>query len=309
VFQAGTILFALASVLGGLSQSPAAMVTARVLQGIGAAVAAPSILALFTVMAKDEAARNRGLALFTAASAVGSSFGLILGGLLTSLASWRWALFINLPVGIAVVVTVHLLLAETPRSRGGFDVLGALSATGGSLALVYGFIHAAESTWTSPWTILSFVLAAALLGLFAVNEHRARDPLLKPALLRDRTRSGALSIMALVVGAHFAMLFMLVQYYQRVKVAMPQLSDKVALVTGGTAGIGLAIARHFIEEGAFVYITGRRQKELDAAVDSLGDQAAGVQGDVADPENAAQLIDIVAQRHGRLDVVVVNAGG
>jgi MFS family permease len=154
VFQAGTILFALASVLGGLSQSPAAMVTARVLQGIGAAVAAPSILALFTVMAKDEAARNRGLALFTAASAVGSSFGLILGGLLTSLASWRWALFINLPVGIAVVVTVHLLLAETPRSRGGFDVLGALSATGGSLALVYGFIHAAESTWTSPWTIL-----------------------------------------------------------------------------------------------------------------------------------------------------------
>ncbi|MET9565120.1 MFS transporter [Streptomyces tauricus] len=210
------------------------MVTARVLQGVGAAVAAPSILALITSMAKDEAARNRGLALFTAASAVGSSFGLILGGLLTSVASWRWALFINLPVGIAVVVTIHLLVKETPRTRGGFDVLGALFVTGGSLALVYGFIHAAESTWTSPWTVLSFVLAAALLALFTVNEHRVRHPLLKPALLKDRARSGALAVMALVVGAHFAMLFMVVQYYQHVLDFGPLTSGFAFLPLTGT---------------------------------------------------------------------------
>lgn len=90
---------------------------------------------------------------------------------------------------------------------------------------------------------------------------------------------------------------------------MGQLSDKVALVTGGTAGIGLATARRFIEEGAFVHITGRRQTELDAAVESLGTQAAGIQGDVADPHAVDRLISAITHRHGRLDTVFVNAGG
>ncbi|MBZ6102264.1 SDR family NAD(P)-dependent oxidoreductase [Streptomyces olivaceus] len=90
---------------------------------------------------------------------------------------------------------------------------------------------------------------------------------------------------------------------------MGQLSDRVALITGGTAGIGLATARRFIKEGAFVYITGRRRPELDAAVENLGTQAAGVQGDVADPHAIDQVISAIRQRHGRLDIVFVNAGG
>ncbi|MFB8106862.1 SDR family NAD(P)-dependent oxidoreductase [Streptomyces sp. NPDC056007] len=90
---------------------------------------------------------------------------------------------------------------------------------------------------------------------------------------------------------------------------MGLLSDKIALVTGGSAGIGLATARRFIEEGAFVYLTGRRQTELDAAVESLGTRAAGVQGDVADPYALDQLISTIRHRHGRLDTVFVNAGG
>lgn len=215
-FEAGTALFALASLAAGLAQDPTTMIIARVVQGMGAAVAAPSILSLITAMARDEAARRHGLAMFTAASAIGSSFGLILGGFLTAFASWRWGLLINVPVGILVVITVHRLVRETARSRGSIDVVGAATATTGSLALVYGFIHAAEAGWSSVWTVVSFALAIVLLVAFVLVERHVRRPLLDLSLLKHRARAAALVVMGLIVGAHFAMLFLLVQYFQRV---------------------------------------------------------------------------------------------
>ncbi|MBW0110159.1 MFS transporter [Pseudonocardia sp. KRD-182] len=215
-FETGTALFALASLAAGLAQDPTTMIIARVVQGIGAAVAAPSILALITAMARDEAARRHGLAMFTAASAVGSSVGLILGGALTAFASWRWGLLINVPIGILVVLVVHRLVRETARARGSIDVAGAATATAGSLSLVYGFIHAAEAGWSSAWTIVSFALAVLLLASFVLVERRVRRPLLDLTLLRHRGRAAALVIMGLIVGVHFAMLFLLVQYFQRV---------------------------------------------------------------------------------------------
>ncbi len=215
-FEAGTALFALASLAAGLAQDPTTMIIARVVQGMGAAVAAPSILSLITAMARDEAARRHGLAMFTATSAIGSSFGLILGGFLTAFASWRWGLLINVPVGILVVITVHRLVRETARSRGSIDVVGAATATTGSLALVYGFIHAAEAGWSSVWTVVSFALAIVLLVAFVLVERHVRRPLLDLSLLKHRARAAALVALGLIVGAHFAMLFLLVQYFQRV---------------------------------------------------------------------------------------------
>ena len=215
-FETGTALFALASLAAGLAQDPTTMIIARVAQGIGAALAAPSILALVTAMARDEVARRHGLAMFTAASAVGSSFGLILGGFLTAFTSWRWGLLINVPIGIVVVLVVHRLVQETARSRGSIDVAGAATATTGSLALVYGFIHAAEAGWSSVWTIVSFALAIVLLVSFVFVEQRVRQPLLDLSLLEHRGRAASLVVMGLIVGVHFAMLFLLVQYFQRV---------------------------------------------------------------------------------------------
>jgi EmrB/QacA subfamily drug resistance transporter len=215
-FETGTALFALASLAAGLAQDPTTMIIARVVQGIGAALAAPSVLALITAMARDEVARRHGLAMFTAASAVGSSFGLILGGFLTAFTSWRWGLLINVPIGVVVVLVVHRLVRETARSRGSIDVAGAATATTGSLALVYGFIHAAEAGWSSVWTIVSFALAIVLLVSFVLVEQRVRQPLLDLSLLKHRGRAASLVVMGLIVGVHFAMLFLLVQYFQRV---------------------------------------------------------------------------------------------
>jgi EmrB/QacA subfamily drug resistance transporter len=216
MFQIGLTVFTLASIAGGLAQSPAWLVTARALQGAGAALAAPGVLALLTTSAPDEAARNRALALFGAVTSGGLSIGLLLGGALTDIGSWRWTLFINVPIGIAVVALTRFTVQETPRRPGRFDVVGALTATLGSVAVVWALIGAPDHGWASLHTIGGLVVGALLLAALAVTERRVAHPLLQPALLRDRTRVGALAMMVLVVGGQFSMFFLVVQYLQRV---------------------------------------------------------------------------------------------
>ncbi|MFC7376890.1 MFS transporter [Brachybacterium sp. GCM10030268] len=217
VFSIGTGIFVLGSLIGGLAIDPNMLVAARSLQGIGAAVAAPSVLALIATMAKDEAARAKGLAWFTAISAIGSSAGLILGGLLTDLFSWRWGLLINVPVGVVVAVLVIRLVAETDRHRSrAFDAPGAVFASLASAAIVWAFIFAGENGWSSLGTAGFFVLAVAIATVLVLIERRSANPLIAVHLLKDTARLGALANMGLVVGAHFAMLFFIVQFLQRV---------------------------------------------------------------------------------------------
>ncbi|MET0446909.1 MAG: MFS transporter, partial [Aeromicrobium sp.] len=216
VFELGLALFTLASLAGGLAPTPELLVTARVVQGVGAAIAAPSVLALLMTSTPDEGSRNRALALFTAVSSAGGSLGLILGGALTDIASWRWTLFINVPIGIVVLVLVRRYVDETARRPGRFDVVGAAAATLGAVAVVYAFINAPDHGWDSLGTIGGFVLAAALLALFVRTERVVPHPLLRLGLLRSRRRAGALVVMALLVGSQFPMFFLLVQYDQRV---------------------------------------------------------------------------------------------
>lgn len=215
-FRIGLIVFVVASLVGGLAQAPSILIAARVVQGIGAALAAPSVLALVMVMARDETEKARGLSLFTAVSSIGASAGLILGGVLTDYLSWRWALLINVPVGILVVIAIGRLVEETHPKPARLDVAGALTATFGSVALVYGFISAADKGWVTASTFVSFVGAAILLIVFFGIEKRHPAPLLDLGLLRDRSRLGGLAVMALIVGVHFAVLFLLVQYLERV---------------------------------------------------------------------------------------------
>src|SRR4051812_5848328 len=152
-FEIGVAIFTVASLAGGLAQSPGWLVAARGAQGLGAALAAPGVLALLTTSAPDEAARNRALALFGAVTSGGMSIGLLLGGAVTDLGSWRWTLFINIPIGIAVLSLTRRLLDETPLRPGRFDVVGALSATVGSVALVWALIGAPDHGWGSARTI------------------------------------------------------------------------------------------------------------------------------------------------------------
>jgi EmrB/QacA subfamily drug resistance transporter len=216
VFELGLALFTVASLAGALAPTPELLVTGRILQGVGAAIAAPSVLALLTTSAPDDASRNRALALFTAVSSAGGSLGLILGGLLTDVGSWRWTLMINVPIGIAVLSLVRRYVTETPRRSGRFDFVGAVTATLGSVAVVYAFINAPDHGWDSIGTVGGFALAALLLVTFIRTEQRVSHPLLRLGLLHNRRRAGALAVIALLFGSQFPMFFLLVQYDQGV---------------------------------------------------------------------------------------------
>jgi EmrB/QacA subfamily drug resistance transporter len=216
MFEIGLSMFTLFSLLGGLAQTPAELVIARALQGAGAAMAAPSVLALLTTSAPDEAARNRALALFGAVSSAGASIGLLLGGVVTDLGSWRWTLFINVPIGLFVLLTARRFVTETPRRPGRFDVVGALTATLGAVAIVWSLIDAPTHGWLSVRTLGGIAVGIALLLVLGRTEVRHPHPLVQPHLVRDRRRVGALMAMALVIGANFSMFFLVVQYDERV---------------------------------------------------------------------------------------------
>lgn len=215
-FRIGLFVFVVASLAGGLAQLPTVLIAARIAQGVGAALAAPSVLALVMVMARDEKEKARGLSLFTAVSSIGASAGLILGGVLTDSLSWRWALLINVPVGALVVVAIAHLVEETHPQPTRLDVAGGLDRDVWFDGAGLWLISAAENGWAAPGTLASFVGAAGLLLAFFRIEKRHPTPLLDLGLLRDRSRLGGLGVMALIVGVHFAMLFLLVQYLERV---------------------------------------------------------------------------------------------
>ena len=216
LFEIGLAIFTVFSLLGGLAQTPGQLVTARALQGVGAALAAPSVLALLTTSAPDEAARNRALALFGAVSSGGASIGLLLGGALTDVGSWRWTLFINVPIGLAVLASARRFVAETPKRPGSFDLVGALTATLGAVAIVWSLIGTPEHGWLSVRTISGLAVGALLIAVLARTEVRHPHPLVRPHLVRNRRRVAALAAMALVIGANLSMFFLVVQYDQRV---------------------------------------------------------------------------------------------
>src|SRR4051794_37713639 len=215
VFMTGLALFTLASFAGGLAQAPWQLVTSRALQGAGAALAAPSVLALIATNAPNEGARNRALAAFSVISSAGAALGLMLGGTLTDLVSWRWTMFVNVPIGLAVLVLVPGLVAETPRRHGRFDFVGAASATAAAVIIVWTIIKAPEYGWASAHTLGGLILGVAMLGILAGTERRDPPPLLRPALLRNRQRIAALVAMATVYGGMLATFFLTVQLLSR----------------------------------------------------------------------------------------------
>src|SRR6185437_7953047 len=221
MFIAGLLLFSAASLAGGFANSEAFLLTARAVQGAGGALVAPAALALITNTFPEGPPRTRAFGVYAAMSIAGGAIGLIGGGLLTTYASWRWVLFVNVPIGVAVALAAPRVLAETPRRRGRFDLPGAITGTAGVTALVYGLISAATSPngvshWGDAKVIASLAAAAVLLAAFAVIETRSRYALLPVRLLRDRNRTGAYLSYAGVGIFIFGMFFFLTVYMQTV---------------------------------------------------------------------------------------------
>jgi EmrB/QacA subfamily drug resistance transporter len=216
VFIFGITLFAFASLLGGLAQSSGWLLGARALQGVGGAIASPTALALITTNFAEGPQRNRAFGVYAAVSGSGAAVGLLLGGMLTEWLSWRWVLFVNVPIGIVLALLAPLYISESERHPGRFDLAGALTSTAGMVALVYGFIRASQSGWHDSVTISAFVAAAVLLTAFLLNENRTRQPITPLHMFKNRNRAGTYAIMLCVAAGLFGMFFFLTLFVQEV---------------------------------------------------------------------------------------------
>jgi EmrB/QacA subfamily drug resistance transporter len=244
VFVAGLAMFALASLAGGFADSQGLLIAARAVQGLGGAVIAPASLSILTTTFAEGAARNRAVGIWGAMGGAGGAAGVLLGGVVTDLLSWRWILFINVPIGLLAAVAAQRLLQES-RSTGRaqeFDLRGALTATIGLSLLVLGIVRTDQTGWGDTSTLALIVSGLIVLGAFVVIEGRfARAPLMPLRIYRSRTLSAANVIVLLVGGASFGMWFFVSLYLQQVhgyspiRAGLSFLPMTLCIVAGSTA--------------------------------------------------------------------------
>jgi EmrB/QacA subfamily drug resistance transporter len=218
VFMVGMAVFTIFSLLDGLAWSSASLIAFRGLQGLGAALLAPAALSILTTTFREGRDRNVALGIWGAASGSGGAAGVLLGGALTSALSWSWIFFINVPVGILVLVISPLLLKESRADldHRHFDTAGAASITGGLMLLVYALTHASQHGWATAETVGLLAASAALVVAFVVIEIRSPAPLLPLRIFRLRTLTAS-NITALLLGAAvFSQFFLLTLYMQQV---------------------------------------------------------------------------------------------
>ncbi|MGD0310912.1 MAG: MFS transporter [Acidimicrobiales bacterium] len=215
-FLFGIAIFTGSSLLGGFAVTGWMLLGARSLQGVGAALVAPSSLALLTTTFSEGSQRVRAIGLFTTVSAAGGAIGLVAGGVLTELVSWRWVMFVNVPIGLVVWAVGYLVLAETPSRHGRFDISGALTSTFGMVGIVLGLVEAGSDGWGSPVTLGAFALGMALLGSFVLIETRAEEPILPLRMLADHTRTAANVSRGLVYAGMYGTFFFMGQFLQDV---------------------------------------------------------------------------------------------
>jgi len=216
MFIAGLALFTGASMAIGVAQSAAWLLVARAIQGAGAAVLAPSTLALLSTHFAEGPARTRALSLYAAAAGVGATLGLVLGGLFADLVSWRAGFFINLPIGLVLIAAARRHIAETPTRPGRFDVIGAASSTLGLMALVYGLVRAAEDGWHDALTLVALAVGALMVAAFVWAQGRASQPILPLRLLASRERAGAYAARMLFMAGAVGFWFFSTQFLQGV---------------------------------------------------------------------------------------------
>lgn len=216
VFVFGLVVFSTASLLIGLAPSAGWAIAGRAVQGIGAAVVAPASLSLLTASFPEGRERTRAVALYGATAGIGASLGLVIGGALAHWISWRAGFFVNVPIGAAMIILAPRFLPESGRASGRFDVAGALSATLGAGALVFGIINTADAGWTSPVTITAVSAGVVILVAFVLIERKAAQPIMPLRLFASRRRTGAYFARFLYLGAMIGFFFFTTQFMQEV---------------------------------------------------------------------------------------------
>jgi EmrB/QacA subfamily drug resistance transporter len=247
VFLAGLGVFALASLAGGLATAPGMLIAARAVQGVGAAILSPSTLTILTTTFRDEQARTRAVASWTATGAGAGAIGAVLGGLLTEYASWRWVLLINVPVGLLVLLAaVRTLPAGSAHTGRRLDLTGAVLVTAGLTAIVFGTVQTHEHGWSSAQALLPIGAGVLAIVAFVLVEARfAAEPLMPLRLFRTRAVSGGNVAMVLIGGAFFAMWYFLslymqnVLHYSAVQAGLGFLPHTAAIVVGARSAPAL----------------------------------------------------------------------
>ncbi|MGG5170680.1 MFS transporter [Pseudarthrobacter sp. J1738] len=216
VFVFGLVVFSVASLLIGLAPAGWWAISGRALQGIGAAIVAPASLSLLTASFPEGRERTRAVTLYGATAGIGASLGLVIGGALAHWISWRAGFFVNVPIGAAMIILAPRFLPETGRSRGRFDVFGALTATLGVGTLVFGIINSADQSWNSPLTIAAASTGVVLLVIFVLIERQAAQPIMPLRLFASRRRTGAYVARFLYLGAMIGFFYFTTQLMQEV---------------------------------------------------------------------------------------------
>jgi EmrB/QacA subfamily drug resistance transporter len=219
LFMAGIALFVSASLVCGISQSEAELLVGRGFQGLGGAMVSPAALSIILTTFAEGPERNRALSVWGAIAGAGGAVGLLLGGVLVQLLSWRWVFFVNAPIGAVVLALAPRIIPEsrgTAAAKGGYDVEGAVTITLGTMALVFTLIKAESWGWTSGRTIVGFIVSAVLIAAFVVIERRHDDPLVPLRIFSNRSLSASDTTLLVVSAALFGMFFFLTLYLQQV---------------------------------------------------------------------------------------------
>ncbi|MHB9849021.1 MFS transporter [Streptomyces krungchingensis] len=255
MFRIGITVFTLASLLGGLAPNEELLIGARILQGIGASIAAPTALSLIATNFPEGGLRNRAMGVYAVMAGLGSTVGLLLGGVLTDYLDWRWVFFINIPIGIAVLAGTKVL-AEGERNTGRLDVPGAITGTGGLISLVYGITRGGQDGWSDTLTLVFFGAAVVLLALFLVLQLRTTHPMMPLRLFRDRNRAGSYATMLFLGAGMFATFYFLTLYMQQILGYSPVKTGFAYLPFSFGMGIAAGISSKLVAHLAPRWIAG-----------------------------------------------------
>ena len=265
MFMAGLTLFMLTSLCIGLAPNAVLLLGARALQGVGAAILAPSTLALLTANFAEGPERTRAVAWYGSVAGIGASLGLVLGGVLADMLSWRVGFYINVPIGIALWLAARRYLPESQSQSGQFDLAGALSSTLGMTALVYGIVHSASAGWSDLETLLTVGIGIVLLAFLVFHEGRATQPIMPLRLFAHRERAAAYAGRVLFLGAMMGFWFFTTQYLQGVLGFNPFQAGLAFLpMTVANFGVALMVPKltrcfgnpHLLAAGLMLTLTG-----------------------------------------------------
>jgi EmrB/QacA subfamily drug resistance transporter len=248
LFIAGVILFSAASLLNGVAQSSGMLIFGRGLQGLGGALVSPAALSIVTTTFTDGAQRTKALGVWSAIAAGGAAVGLLMGGVLTDIASWRWVFFVNVPVGLATIALAMRYVAESrvQMAHRSFDIAGAVTVTSGLVVLVYAIVKAQAFGWGSGRTLALGAVAVALLAAFVAIERRSQAPLMRLSIFRVRALTVADTSLLLVASGMFGMFFFASLYVQQVLGYSPLRAGLAFLPVSAGIVIGAGLSQQLI---------------------------------------------------------------